>query len=78
LKLNDVFELLSDGPKVSPLDLLEPGNVDIARLEGGGSCGDLCLIDGKPRLATIKALKRTHCIILSKKLYNQALYELNL
>jgi len=73
LKLNDVFELLSDGPKVSPLDLLEPGNVDIARLEGGGSCGDLCLIDGKPRLATIKALKRTHCIILNKKLYNQAL-----
>jgi len=73
LKLDDVFELLSDGPKVSPLDLLEPGNVDIARLEGGGSCGDLCLIDGKPRLATIKALKRTHCIILNKKLYNQAL-----
>ncbi len=75
--MNDTFELLSDGYKVNPLDLLEPGNVDIARLEGGGSCGEQCLIDGKPRKATVKALKRTHCIILSKKLYNQALQELN-
>ena len=58
---------------MSPLDLLESGNVDIARLEGGGSFGESCLIDGKPRMATVKGLKRTHCIILSKKLYNQAL-----
>ena len=52
---------------------LEPGNVDIARLEGGGSCGELCLIDGKPRMATVKTLKRTHFLILNKKLYNEAL-----
>ncbi len=69
----DVFQLLSDGPYVNPVDLLESGNVDIARLEGGGSCGELCLIDGKPRMATVKALKRTHFLILSKKLYNEAL-----
>jgi len=69
----DKYGLLTDGPKVSPLDLLEPGNVDIARLEGGGSCGELCLIDGKPSMATVKTLKRTHFLILNKKLYNEAL-----
>ena len=69
----DVFQLLTDGPYVNPIDLLESGNVDIARLEGGGSCGELCLIDGKPRMATVKALKRTHFLILNKKLYNEAL-----
>jgi CRP-like cAMP-binding protein len=69
---SDIFGLLTDGPKINPTDLLESGNVDIARLEGGGSCGELCLIDGKPRMATVKALKRTHFLILSKKLYNEA------
>ena len=29
-------------------------------------------------MATVKALKRTHFLILNKKLYNEALYELNL
>lgn len=62
----DVFQLLTDGPYVNPVNLLEIGNVDIARLEGGGSCGELCLIDGKPRMATVKALKRTHFFILNK------------
>ena len=73
----DIFGLLTDGPKINPLDLLEDGNVDIARLEGGGSCGELCLIDGKPRMATVKCLKRTHFLILNKELYNAALNELN-
>ena len=35
-------------------DLYEEGMVDIARLEGGGSFGELALVDGKPRFATIK------------------------
>lgn len=78
MRYHDVFGLLTDGVKVNPIDLLEKGNVDIARLEAGGSCGELCLIDGKPRMATVICLKRTHFFILSKKLYNQALQELNL
>lgn len=69
----DVYNLLTDGSYVNPVDLLDSGNVDIARLEGGGSCGELCLIDGKPRMATVKALKRTHFLILNKKLYTEAL-----
>ena len=73
----DIYGLLTDGPKINPLDLLEDGNVDIARLEGGGGCGELCLIDGKPRMATVKCLKRTHFLILNKELYNAALNELN-
>jgi CRP-like cAMP-binding protein len=76
LMKHDEFDLLTNGPTINPTDLLEPGNVDIARLEGGGSCGELCLIDGKNRMATVKCLKRTHFLILNKKLYNQALQEI--
>jgi len=32
----------------------------------GGSFGALALIDGKPRMATIKCLLRTHLLVLSK------------
>jgi hypothetical protein len=31
------------------------------------------LIDGKPRMATIKCLKRAHFMVLSKKEYNKSL-----
>jgi len=47
--------------------------VDIARLEDGGSCGELALKEGKPRMATLKCLKRTHFLILNKKLYESAI-----
>lgn len=47
---------MDNGPYVNPLDLLEEGNIDIARLEEGGSCGELALREGKPRMATIKCL----------------------
>jgi len=70
LRKHDEYGLLTNGLNVNPIDLLEPGNVDIARLEGGGSCGELCLIDGKPRMTTVTCLKRTHFLILNKKLYN--------
>jgi hypothetical protein len=53
--------------------LLEEGNVDIARLEGGGSCGELALKEGKPRMATLICLKRTHFLIINKNLYESAL-----
>lgn len=67
---------MTDGPYVNPLDLIEYGNVDIARLEGGGSCGELALKEGKPRMATLKCLKRTHFIILNKKDYESAILEI--
>lgn len=69
----DVYGLLTDGTYINPLDLLEEGNVDIARLEGGGSCGELALKEGKPRMATIKCLKRTHFLIMNKDIYDSAL-----
>jgi len=39
--------------------------VDIARLEGAGSFGELALIDGKPRFATAKCTERTHFLVIS-------------
>jgi hypothetical protein len=44
--------------------------------EGGGSCGELALKEGKPRMATIKCLKRTHFLIINKNLYESALQDI--
>ena len=72
----DEFNILSDGQPADPLELLEEGFVDIARLESGGSFGELAIIDGKPRMSTIKCLTRCHFIVLSKAAYNKTLYEI--
>jgi CRP-like cAMP-binding protein len=47
--------------------------VDIARLAGGGSFGALALLDGKPRMTSIKTLSRCHLMTLSKTEYNKTL-----
>lgn len=72
----DEFGLLSDGNEVNPIELIDPGFIEIARLEAGGSFGELALIDGKPRMATIKCLKRCHFLVLSKKEYIKSLEEI--
>ena len=66
----DKYGLLTDGPKVSPLDLLESGNVDIARLEGGGSFGESCLIDGNvvvAKQAQVLVLRVTEKVMFSHR-----------
>ena len=55
-----------DGDHADPEDLTDKQMVDIARVGAGGSFGALSLIDGKPRMATIKCLIRTHLLVLSK------------
>ena len=67
MKLNDEVE------PADPIELTDPGFVDIARLCCGGSFGALALIDGKPRMATTKTLVRTHLMTLSKVDYNKTL-----
>jgi cAMP-dependent protein kinase regulator len=47
--------------------------IDIARLEGGCSFGELALLDGKPRMATIKALKNCHIMTITKLDYERTL-----
>ena len=46
--------------------------VDIARLEGASSFGELALIDGKPRFATIKCTERTHFLTINRDDYEKA------
>jgi CRP-like cAMP-binding protein len=46
--------------------------VDIARLEGGSSFGELALIDGKPRFSTIKCTERTHFLTIHREDYEKA------
>lgn len=72
----DEFGLLSDGNEVNPINLIDPGFIEIARLEAGGSFGELALIDGKPRMATIKCLKRCHFLVLSKKEFLKSLEDI--
>jgi CRP-like cAMP-binding protein len=72
----DEFGLLSDGNEINPINLIDPGFIEISRLEAGASFGELALIDGKPRMATIKCLKRCHFLVLSKKEFQKSLEDI--
>ena len=42
----DIFNIYSDGEPADPISLTDPGFIDIARIEAGGSFGALALLDG--------------------------------
>jgi CRP-like cAMP-binding protein len=65
--------LLLDGEYVDPVSLIDPGFIDVARVTGGGSFGALALLDGKPRMATIKCLTRCHFMVLTRSDYEKTL-----
>ena len=67
----DIYKIYSDGEPADPVALTEPGFVDIARIEAGGSFGALSLIQGKKRMGTTKALTRCHLLALSKTDWKQ-------
>ena len=73
---DDEFNIMSEGEQVDPLSLVDPSFVDVARLEAGASFGELALIDGKPRMCTVKCLSRSHFIVLSKADYKKSLFEI--
>ena len=67
------LDRLYEGDPIDPVSLMEPGFIDIARLEGGCSFGELALIDGKPRMANLVCLTRSHFMVLSKADYERTL-----
>lgn len=67
---------MDPGEPINVRDLYEVGMLDIARLEGGGSFGELALLDGKPRAATIKCTQRTHFMTISIDDYDKALKQI--
>ena len=71
----DVFKLRSDGRVINPHDIIDKEFVDVARINEGGSVGELSLTDGKPRFCTVKAITRTHLLSLSKQDFEKAKYE---
>jgi len=48
-----------------------------AHLAKGAIFGEMALIDGNPRSATVTALKRTHCVEISRMLFQQNLASLS-
>ena len=64
---------MNDGRKLEASSIVDAGFIDIARITSGGSFGELALIDGKPRLITVKALTRCHMLTISKKDFDKAL-----
>lgn len=58
---------------MDPTTLLDPGFIDMARITGGMSFGALCLLDGKPRMATNRCLTKCHLMTLSKADYDKTL-----
>ena len=65
-KAADKFKVISEFGVDDPASLIDDNFVDIARLQSGASFGELALIDGKPRIATIKCLSRCHFITMTK------------
>jgi len=70
---DDEWKLAYEGERADPAELLDDGFVDIARLEPGACFGELALIDGKPRMATIKCITRCHFLILNRSDYGKSI-----
>ena len=66
---DDEWKLAYEGDPIEPSELLDDGHVEMARLEPGACFGELALIDGKPRMATIKCVTRCHFLILNRQDY---------
>lgn len=64
---------LEEGEPADPQAILDEGYIDIARVESGGSFGELALLDGKPRMASINCITRCHMVVLNKADYNKSL-----
>jgi hypothetical protein len=70
---DDEFKILHEGERADPHEIIEDGFVDMARVTVGASFGELALIDGKPRMATIKCLTRCHFLVLNRQDYIKSL-----
>ena len=75
-KVNDPFWLLKNGKKIEPSETVDKGFIDVARVEEGGTIGELALVDGKPRMCTTKCLTRVHLIKIIRSDYNKAIIEI--
>lgn len=72
---DDEHKIVYEGERATPGLLLDDGFIDLARLEPGGCFGELALVDGKPRMATIKCITRCHFLVLNRTDYAKALRE---
>lgn len=52
---------------------IDDGFLTVAKLSDGSAFGELALLEQKPRMATIRCLKNTNFMVLSKSDYNHAI-----
>ena len=80
--------LFSQGEMGEEAFLVEDGTVEIARagtnaelvmatVGEGGLIGEMALLDKSPRMATARAMKKTTCIVIPKKVFDALLKESN-
>jgi hypothetical protein len=73
----DEHGVRSDGVLLeSAVDALEPGYIDLGRLKPGTCFGMQSMQNERPHFGTIKALKRTHMLCLTKEAYNSAIKDI--
>jgi hypothetical protein len=74
---HDEYGLLEDGAMLaSPLEALDPGFIDFARLQAGARFGVDAMEHEKPALGKIVALKRTHLLTITAAEYQAAVKEI--
>ena len=73
---DDEYKLKYEGDNINASELLDEDFIEICRLSAGACFGELALIDGKPRMATIKCVTRCHFLTLNRSHYNKYLHEI--
>lgn len=74
---DDPHKIKNDGKVAEACEIIDHGFCDAARLSSGAQFGALSLIDGKPRMCTIKCITRCHFIVLTRTSYQKALAEID-
>jgi CRP-like cAMP-binding protein len=66
-------EIVTEGDVGAGFFLIKDGSVDVVRgentlahLKKGGYFGDMALLDGRPRSATVRAVEDTTCLVMTR------------
>ncbi len=81
-------EIFAQGKAGDEAFIIEDGRVEISRKNGraeiiigivdaGNLIGEMALIDSVPRMATARAMSKTSCVVIPKRVFRRALKQSN-